>query len=138
LAGTLVFLFVVPALIGALLGLSAQRGWGKKLLNKLKLNVIHQVPCAWDWKFAECTSGAWLLVVLKDGTKFAGLFSGQSFASSDGKERDLYIEQLYDVDKYDVWHPLEQGALILASEIRTIEFWPIAVKETTSEQTDNN
>jgi hypothetical protein len=138
LAGTLVVLFVVPVALGALLGLSAQRGWGKRLLHKLKMNVIHQVPCAWDWKFADCTNGAWLLIVLKDGTKYGGLFGTQSFASSDGKERDLYIERVYDIGDDNVWRPLGQGALIVASEIRTVEFWPIQSEESSNERQDTS
>lgn len=136
LAGSLVILFIVPAVLGALLGLSAQRGWGKRLLHKLRVNVVHQVPCAWDWRFSDCTNGAWVLVILKDGTRFAGLFGTQSFASTDGRERDVYIERLYDLDDNNVWTPLSQGALILASEIRTIEFWPITPEEVQDERQD--
>jgi hypothetical protein len=75
-----------------------------------------------------------VLVVLKDGTKFGGRFGAQSFASSDGKERDVYIEQVYEIDKYDLWTPSDQGVLILASEIRTIEFWPILPVEVSNER----
>ena len=40
----------------------------------------------------------WVLVTLKDGTRFAGYCGPQSFISSDPAEHDMYIEQTYDLD----------------------------------------
>lgn len=116
-------IFVGPALFGLFLGINAQKQIVRRLLNKIGLYPVHVMPAAWDWKFGTMTE-QWVLVVLKDETKFAGLFGRHSFASSDPAERDLYIERIYDIDNANQWHPRDNGVLIAGSEIRTIEFWP--------------
>jgi hypothetical protein len=116
-------LFVGPAFLGLLLGIEAQKQLTRRFLQWCCLNPVHVMPTAWDWKFATAPE-QWLLVVLKDGTQFAGYWGGQSFGSSDPKERDLYIERVYDIDDDNNWHPRENGVLIASGEIRTIEFWP--------------
>ena len=45
----------------------------------------------------------WVLVTLKDGTRFAGYCGPQSFITSDPAERDMYIEQIYDLDADHQW-----------------------------------
>lgn len=66
-----------------------------------------------------------IMVTLASGEKVAGLFGGNSFASSDIRERDLYIEEEYTVDEHGKWEqrPERVGVLISAKEIRYIEFW---------------
>ena len=117
-------IFAGPALVGVALGLNARHEVGRRMLNKVGLRTVHVIPTAWDWKFGKATS-QWAMVVLKDGTRFAGWYGDASFASSDPAERDLYIEQTYDVGEDDVWTPKPGGSLLVAAgEIRTIEFWP--------------
>lgn len=125
LLGTLVVIFAIPALLGSMLGLSAQKGWTRRSLSYFGLTVVHEVPSAWDWKFSGTRSPEWVFIVLKNGTKFAGFFGKNSFASSDGKDRDLYIQETYDVDENNRWTPRESGTLFVADEISTIEFFPI-------------
>ena len=115
--------FVGPAIFGLTLGINAQREYTRRFLKWIGLNPVHVMPTAWDWKFAGMKE-QWILVVLKDGTKFAGFCGIGSFMSSDPKERDLYIERVYELDGQDVWHPRENGVLIMPGEIRSIEFWP--------------
>ena len=67
----------------------------------------------------------WVLVTLKDGTRFAGFCGSESFMSSDPTERDIYIQRIYDIDDENKWSPRgDNGVLIAAGEVQTIEFWP--------------
>ena len=68
----------------------------------------------------------WVLVTLKDGTRFGGFYGAQSFTSSSPDERDMYIQWVYDIDEDGTWSvpDSENGLLIAAGEIRTIEFLP--------------
>lgn len=116
-------IIVGPLLFGTILGITARLGPIRWLLQKIGLNPVHVVPTAWDWKFGALP-GQCVLVVLKDGTKFAGHYGSRSFASSVPSERDLYIETVYSIEEDQKWVPLGQGVLIAAGEIRTIEFWP--------------
>ncbi len=116
-------LFVVPALVGLLLGLNIRRGWTKKLLERTGINTVHPVDSAWDWRFGGC-SECWVLASLKDDTKWAGRLGPGSFASTDPSERDLYIEQVYEIGDNNQWIERSSGVWIAHGEIRTIEFWP--------------
>ncbi len=129
--------FAGPAIFGLILGLNAQKELGRKLLKRIGLNPVHVMPTAWDWKFGGMKE-AWVLAVLKDGTKFGGFCGAKSFMSSDPKERDLYIEQVYEIDENNVWHARENGVLIAAGEIRTIEFWPYRKENNHDHPTDIN
>ncbi len=62
---------------------------------------------------------------MKDGSTVAGLFRSHSFASSDPGERDLYIEQLWDIDDQGEWTVVagEKSILIAANEICFVELW---------------
>jgi hypothetical protein len=120
----LVMVFVGPALLGLLLGLNARHGYARSLFRRLGLATVHVMPTAWDWKLGGADAH-WVMVTLKDGTRFSGFFGAVSFASSDPTERDLYIEQVYDVDDENQWTPKPGcSVLIAAGEIQTIEFWP--------------
>ncbi len=115
--------FVGPALFGLFLGVNAQREWLRRLLQWCCLNPVHVMPTAWDWRFGTMKE-QWALIVLKDGTKFAGFCGEKSFMSSDPKERDLYMERVYEIDEQNNWSPRDSSVLIGAGEIRTMEFWP--------------
>jgi Family of unknown function (DUF6338) len=72
-----------------------------------------------------------IMVTLTSGERVGGLFGKDSFASSDIKERDLYIEEEYTVTEEGAWlaRPEKIGVLISAREIRYIEFWNPKAKE---------
>lgn len=111
-------IFIMPSIIGGMLGLNIRKGWTKKLLLNLKINTVHPVDTAWDWHFGNCQ-------LLKDGTKWSGYIGEKSFMSSNPSERDIYIEKVYNVSsKTDEWTPRESGVWISHQEIQTIEFWP--------------
>jgi len=117
--------FFGPALLGAVLGLNAQRGYIRRALSWLGLTSVHVMPTAWDWKFSTGPE-QWVLVRLKDDTKFAGYCGIGSFMSSEPGERDLYIEKVYDLDDENRWQDCgAKSVLIAAGEVKTIEFFPI-------------
>ena len=126
--------FVGPVALGLLLGLNIQKDWCRRVLRKRGLNLVHVMPTAWDWRFSTLASEQWVLVNLTDGTRLAGFFGPNSFASSgDLGERDIYIQETYDIDEDDNWVPHnphgESGILVSSGNIRTIEFWPFDPQE---------
>ena len=117
---------VGPAVLGLLLGISSQREYMKRIADKLKLTLVHVIPAAWDWRFSNLPRGGmFIMVTLKGDHAVAGFFGRHSFASSDSGERDIYIEEEYDVSDDGEWVPrsAKVGVFIPASEIRYIEFW---------------
>ena len=115
---------VFPALFGGLLGLNAKFSWTRRSLGWVGLNTLHVLPTAWDWRFVD-TPAFWVIIKLKNGTKFAGYCGSGSFMSSDPKERDIYIERIYDIDEDEKWIDRGQNGLLIShGEISTIEFWP--------------
>ena len=67
----------------------------------------------------------WVLVTLKNGSRICGLYGIQSFAGSDPKDRDLYLQATYRlVVETGDWAPVEDtaGILISADQIAAIEF----------------
>ena len=123
-------IFGGPATVGLLLGVNIQRNWFRRVLQWFGLNPVHVMPTAWDWKFGGVTYEQWVLVTLKDGTRFAGFCGTESFMSSDPTERDIYIQWIYEIDEKNNWFSRgESGVLIAAGEVQTIEFWPYISQE---------
>ncbi len=122
--------FVGPIFLGLLLGINIQKDLVRRFLNRFGLYPAHAIPTAWDWKFNGMAE-QWVLVTLKDGTRFAGFYGVQSFVSSNSDERDMFIQWIYDIAEDGTWTPpkSERGVLIAAEEIRTIEFWPYHPQE---------
>ena len=125
---------VGPGIVGFVLGIVAQNDSLRSFLRLLGLNLVHTIPTAWDGKFANMNE-LWVLVTLKNDTRFAGFCSHKSIISSDPAERDIYIQWIYDVGEDGKWKSRgENGVLIAAGEIQSIEFWPHCAEETTHEQ----
>jgi hypothetical protein len=127
--GWLCAFVVSPAAIGALLGIAAQKSWCHDIANRIGFAPLHPMPTAWDWKFAQ-REPAWVHVTLKDDTKFAGFLGSRSFISSDATERDLYIQEVFEIGADNAWKPKGSGVYIAPAEIRTIEFWPVKEEQT--------
>ena len=122
-------IFVGPAALGLVLGVNIQKDLFRKMLQRCGLNLVHAIPTAWEWKFGTMPP-QWVLVTLKDGTRFAGYCGPASFISSNPAERDMYIEQIYDLDSDDNWVNVgKKEVLITSGEIQTIEFWPCTEEE---------
>src|SRR3546814_4464696 len=121
----LLVILVGPAVLGVLSGYNTQRGWLRRLFQHAGLQPVHVMPTAWDWQFSRLAGSNWVLVTMQDGSTVAGLFGGQSFASSDPAERDIYIEQVYDYTADGEWHCARPGhsILVMRDEIRFVEFF---------------
>ena len=116
--------FVGPGIVGLLLGIEIQYDLSRKFLRFCRLNPVHSIPTAWDRKFGKMGS-QWVLVTLKNGTRFAGYCNSDSFMSSDPVERDIYVSWLYDIADDNQWLERDESSvLITPGEVSTIEFWP--------------
>jgi Family of unknown function (DUF6338) len=122
-----------PTITGAISGICVQKDLFRPVFQWLGLNPVHAVPTAWDYKFGRM-KGEWLLITLKSGTRFAGYCGSYSFASSDPKERDIFIEAVFNLDGNENWLPTEKSLFVSAGEIATIEFWPLK-QETENDKT---
>ena len=133
LDSTWVFLLALiggPVLLGLILGVNVQNDIFRRLLGKLGLFTVHPVPTAWDWKFGGSLKEQWVLVTLKNGVSFAGLYGRESFAASGSEERDLYIQWIYDINEDKSWSIAgEKSVLITADEVSTVEFWDYSPEE---------
>lgn len=119
-------LLVGPAVLGFVSGVCAQMEWGGKLYAWLGLHAVHPTARSWDWIFHR-VHPCFILVTLKDGSQCAGYWGvnaagTQSFASSDPKERDLYISQVFEIADEGPWRRTQKSIFIAAGEIRTVEF----------------
>jgi hypothetical protein len=100
----LLTLVVIPARLGLLCGVSSQKEIVGRIYEFFGLNPIHPTPRAWECVFFN-SPASWVFVTLKSGTQFAGFWGGQSFASSDTKERDLYISEIFEFSGDEPWRP---------------------------------
>lgn len=90
------------------------------LLTKYKNNLF---PRPWDFVFRE-ESSYWVIVHLKDGNKIGGIYGKDSFASGYPHEEQIYLEELWELDKNGGFvKPLDKskGMIILKDEIFAIE-----------------
>jgi hypothetical protein len=118
-------LLIGAVIFGVLIGLNASLGVTRWCLRKLGLHIPHVMETAWDWKFSRVPESL-VTITLKDGSRVSGWCSTSSFIGSDPANRDLYIEQVYDVDEEGNWtlRTPGKGIYIAAGEVRTIEFIP--------------
>ena len=124
-----VFVLAVPGILGLLLGLNIQEEWIYNLLRRCSINLVHPVSTAWDWKFSTMRE-QWVLVTLKDDTKYAGYCDKLSFFSSEPNGRDIYIEHVYNLDDDNKWEPIPgKSVLIAGGEVKTVEFWQPKTEE---------
>lgn len=124
---TWVFVLLIgPAVLGFVSGMWTQKEWGGRLYEFFGLSLVHPTARSWDWVFHR-VDPCFVLVTLKDGSQCAGYWGvnaagTQSFASSDPKERDLYISQVFEISDEGPWRPTPKSIFIAAGEIRTVEF----------------
>lgn len=119
-------IFLAGAVIfGVLVGLNASLGSMRRLLGYFGLNLPHALDSAWDWRFSRFPASL-MTITLKDGSRVSGWCGLDSFIGSDPKDRDLYIEQVYDVDEQGNWtmRTPGKGIYIAGGEVRTIEIIP--------------
>jgi uncharacterized protein DUF6338 len=119
-------LLIGPAVLGFVSGMWTQKELGSRLYEFFGLSLVHPTARSWDWVFHR-VDPCFVLVTLKDGSQCAGYWGvnatgTQSFASSDPKERDLYISQVFEISDEGPWRPTQKSIFIAAGEIRTVEF----------------
>lgn len=118
-------ILISPIVIGLLIGHFSQKEFFRKILQRIGLNPIHTIPTGWDYKFSKTKEPSWVIITLKNGSKIAGLYGTQSFASSDTKERDIYIQQVFQLSVGQAWNAVQRsdGILISKDQISSIEFF---------------
>jgi hypothetical protein len=121
--------FVSPLVLGLAVAWLDQKQTLQHLAGRLGLHALHCTPSAWDFKFSQASTagGRWIMVELKDSRKIGGWFGNNSFASSEPTERDLYLEEAWELpsDSADVaWNKRvnTDGILIRHDDIRTVSF----------------
>jgi hypothetical protein len=84
-------LFVSPVVLGFFLIWASDSPWVASLRRRFRLT--HPVPKAWDYFFRQGVP-CWVVATLRDGRIVAGLYGGDSFASSYPASEDIYLERL--------------------------------------------
>jgi hypothetical protein len=118
LAGAVVF--------GILAGLNSSLGATQRLLQFCGLHLPYALESAWDWRFSRLPPSL-MIITLKDGSRIYAWCGARSFiGGSDPSGRDLYLEQVYDVDEQGNWTMKTpgKGIYIAGGELRTIELVP--------------
>lgn len=90
------YIFLVPSLLGWLLG--KWKGSITLFKKKIEIAKINPYPSAWD-EFFTNTYPVTLYIVLKSGEKICGTFGKKSKASTNPKQRDIYMEREISLDK---------------------------------------
>lgn len=91
----------------------------------LAKHTVHPIERPWDFVFQK-KEAYWIIVHLKNGTKIAGKFDQDSFASSSPSKEQIYIEQVWKIDDDGEFiKPIERskGILIVSDEIIGLEFY---------------
>lgn len=120
--GQAIYSFIIPTIVGLLSGLDIRYDWSFDILRTIRIDINHPIPSAWDWKMSKIEP-CYIMITLDDGTKWAGKYGVKSNASTDRNERDIYIEQVYDLDDDDKWTARKSGVWINRQFIKSIEFW---------------
>ncbi len=124
-------LFIIPLIASYLIIKLQQTKW-------IHDNMLLPQPTAWDYIFGK--RGIYRVIVhLKDGRKIGGNYSYESYTSSYPDERDIYIEQLWEVDDNGSFiQPIErsEGMWITGEEILGIEFISTATDENGDDEID--
>ncbi|MCO8146713.1 DUF6338 family protein [Rhodovulum tesquicola] len=118
-------ILVSPALMGLLSGLMTKYQVLRWLYNRIGFSPAHIVPTSWDYAFSK-PHERFVIVVMNDGRRFAGLWGKDSFASDEPGERDIFIEKVYKIGADDEpWTETNRSVLIRAEAIRSVEFIPV-------------
>jgi hypothetical protein len=90
--GTVGILFVAPAFIAIV--------WYRVRKSRfISRWMLHPMPSGLDYFFSKRES-LWILFHHKNGKKIGGFYGKDSFASSFDQEADIYVQQVWHVDKY--------------------------------------
>lgn len=95
--------------------------------NAFQKNAPHPIQKPWDYVFSQRKS-FWVIVTLKDQTQIAGLFSGNSFASSAPSPEQIYLERSWKLNGdggFEREHNQTDGVIIISSEISHVELFKV-------------
>lgn len=114
----IIILFIFPAFWPILI----TRIWKWRLISKY---IFHPIKKPWDYVFSK-GEAYWVIVHLKDGRKIGGKFDSESFASSFPAPEQIYLEEVWELDKEGKFkQPIvrSQGIIVLSNEILAVEFF---------------
>lgn len=90
--------FLVPSILGVIVGQLTLFSWVEKALDFVGLGYIDRMPSAWDFVMRKREAN-YLRIHLKDGKgMIGGSFASASFGSLDPKRADVYLEQAWQLD----------------------------------------
>jgi len=118
-------LFVAPVLIALTLVKVIDTEWGKKV--RVAFGIAHPVSKAWD-SFFRRGIPCWVVATLKGGRVIAGLYGGNSFASSFPAEEDLYLEKICRLSaqgEIEGIAEFSRGGIISMENVETLELFDI-------------
>lgn len=87
--------------------------------------IIHPIQKPWDYIFGK-KEAFWVIIHLKNGRKMGGRYDTNSFSSSYPSEEQIYLEEVWKLDKNDIFiESIERskGIIVSAKEISSIEFF---------------
>lgn len=87
--------------------------------------TIHPIPKPWDYLFSQGDS-FWEIVHMKDGRRIGGRYDTRSFASSYPAEEQIYLEEVWHLDKKGRFKERvesTQGLIISKADFEAIEFF---------------
>jgi hypothetical protein len=90
-----------------------------------KRRIIHPIHKPWDYVFSN-KKPYWVIVHLKDGRRIGGLYMYNSFSSSYPASEQIYLEELWQLDKEGKFiKKIEQsnGIIISADNFQSIELF---------------
>lgn len=119
-------ILISPAIMGFLSGLSTRFGLVSRIYRFFRFHPVHIIPTSWDYAFSQ-PEPRYVIITLDNGRIFAGLWGGKSFASDEPTERDIYIEQVCNIEKESgTWTATNRSLLIKGNHIRSVEFIPFS------------
>lgn len=113
-------IFVVPAFLGWLGTYLLRSRW----LRRFARLTVHPDPMAWDYIFNRNKS-YWVVFHHKNGKMIGGYYSDNSFVSGYPDDQEIYVEQMWYLDKYGRFLSKDDrsmGGYIKASDCDLIEF----------------
>jgi len=94
-------------------------------LKRFKNYLISPIKSAWDYYFDQRKS-CWIIINLKTGEKIGGVYGAQSFSSSYPNKEQIYIQELWEVDKdgrFIKKYNRTNGILVSLEETKSVEFY---------------
>ena len=85
---------------------------------------MNPIPNSWDYFFLK-REAAFVMIHLKSGKLIGGVYGGQSYASAYPEPRDLYLKEVWKIEKGYFKHKIKdtKGLYITYDEILYIEFF---------------